>query len=145
MNIEDIQTVKLQDNGYLVNGNIFVPNAPGNKDYQAIQEWIALGNIPAPQYSEEEVLAKTKKELIDAIQTHLDSTAQQHGYDNIVSACSYAAIDNLFQAEGTAFIQWRSACWEAGFQILADVENSIRPIPSVSELIQEMPAFSPGA
>lgn len=44
-----ISTVKLQkDGGYLVNGSLSVPNTPGNRHYQQVQEWIALGNTPDP-------------------------------------------------------------------------------------------------
>ena len=43
-----IQTVKFQENGYLVNGNMFVPSDPENRHYQMVQEWIAEGNTPEP-------------------------------------------------------------------------------------------------
>lgn len=43
-----INTVKLTDNGYLINGSLSVPNAEGNRHYQAVQEWIAQGNTPEP-------------------------------------------------------------------------------------------------
>ena len=41
-----IETVKIQENSYLVNGNMSVPNDPANKDYQAILDWINEGNTP---------------------------------------------------------------------------------------------------
>ena len=41
-----IKTVKMQGSGYLLNGTLSVPNAPGNRHYDAIQLWIAEGNIP---------------------------------------------------------------------------------------------------
>ncbi len=45
----DIQTVKDSgDGGYLVNGALSVPNDPANRHYQAVQDWIGEGNIPAP-------------------------------------------------------------------------------------------------
>jgi hypothetical protein len=31
-----IETVKIQEYSYLVNGNMIVPNDPANSDYQAI-------------------------------------------------------------------------------------------------------------
>jgi len=51
-----IETVKLQDSGYLVNGNMSVPNDPANRHYQEILDWINEGNTPtgadviAPDY-----------------------------------------------------------------------------------------------
>jgi len=41
-----IQTVKIQENGYLVNGNMSVPEAEGNGHYQMILDWINDGNLP---------------------------------------------------------------------------------------------------
>ncbi|MCP4790482.1 MAG: hypothetical protein GY881_09645 [Gammaproteobacteria bacterium] len=43
----NIETVKIQqDSGYLVNGNMFVPEAEGNRHYQMILDWINDGNTP---------------------------------------------------------------------------------------------------
>ena len=41
-----IETVKTQENSYLVNGTMSVPNASDNTDYQAILDWINEGNTP---------------------------------------------------------------------------------------------------
>lgn len=41
-----IQTVKIQESGYLVNGNMSVPEAEGNRHYQQILDWINEGNLP---------------------------------------------------------------------------------------------------
>ena len=51
-----IETVKLQEGSYLVNGNLSVPNDPANGHYQMILDWINEGNTPtgadiiAPDY-----------------------------------------------------------------------------------------------
>jgi hypothetical protein len=51
-----IETVKTQEDSYLVNGTTSVPNDPANKDYQDILDWINAGNTPtgpdviAPDY-----------------------------------------------------------------------------------------------
>ena len=62
----DIQTVKLQENGYLVNGSIFVPDDPGNRHYREVQEWINAGNTPEPiqtpaEQAEEELQAHNEE------------------------------------------------------------------------------------
>ena len=41
-----IETVKIQEQSYLVNGNMSVPNDPANSDYQQILDWINEGNTP---------------------------------------------------------------------------------------------------
>ena len=48
-----INTVKIQGVGYLVNGSMSVPSSEGNRHYQGIQEWIAEGNTPEPEFTQE--------------------------------------------------------------------------------------------
>jgi hypothetical protein len=88
----------------------------------------------------------TSAQIIDsissAVQGLLDSTAKSRGYDNIVSACSYAGASNPFQAEGQAFVSWRGAVWSACYAIMADVKSGIRPVPDADELIAELPVLS---
>lgn len=133
-------------NGIIKDGNL-VFNSQGarikgdfnNSDYHTIQEWLALGNTPIPEFTAEELLAKTKQELTSAIQQHLDSTAQSKGYDNIISACSYASHVNQFQQEAIIFLQWRSDCWATAINILNGVQAGTREIPTVEELISLLP------
>ena len=54
----NIQTVKIQKEGYLVNGTMSVPSAEGNRHYQAVQEWIAEGNTPEPEFTQEQLDAQ---------------------------------------------------------------------------------------
>ena len=37
-----------ESSGYLVNGNMLVPNDPANRHYQDILDWINAGNTPEP-------------------------------------------------------------------------------------------------
>ena len=43
-----IEAVKLQASGYLVNGNMSVPNDPANRHFAMVQEWLSEGNTPEP-------------------------------------------------------------------------------------------------
>ena len=69
-----IETVKLQGNGYLLNGSMSVPMADGNREYELIKQWLAEGSTPEPEFTQEELdamaLAKTKAEA----QAYLDKT-----------------------------------------------------------------------
>ena len=45
----EIEKVQLMENGgYKVNDSLFVPNAPGNRHYREVLEWIEQGNTPIP-------------------------------------------------------------------------------------------------
>jgi polysaccharide pyruvyl transferase WcaK-like protein len=79
--------------------------------------------------------------LSGLVQSHLDAAAIASGYDNIVSACSYAGAANPFQAEGAAFVAWRGAVWGSCYAIMADVVAGNRPVPTASELLAELPAL----
>ena len=59
-----INTVKLQGDSYLVNGNMSVPKVNGNMDYEAVKEWL-LTNTPEPEFTEAE-LAKQAQEKVNA-------------------------------------------------------------------------------
>lgn len=58
----NINTVKNQQNGYLVNGNIFVPKDEQNMDYRLVKEWL-VNNIPEPEFTEEELKTKFENEF----------------------------------------------------------------------------------
>lgn len=83
-----------------------------------------------------------KQTMIDAIQKHLDTTAKTRGYDGILSLASYAASTHPpFAAEGRAGADWRDSVWGYGYRVLADVQAGTRTIPTVAELIAELPAM----
>ena len=70
----NIETVKLQDSGYLINGNMSVPNDPANRHYVMVQEWIAEGNTPAPEFTDAEIAANAQAEINATSRAYLAST-----------------------------------------------------------------------
>ncbi len=88
-----------------------------------------------------ESVGSIRNRMTAAVQSHLDQSAKARGYDGIVSACSYAGAPNAFQAESVAFLTWRAAVWVRCYEVLAEVEGGIRPIPTESEIISLLPAF----
>lgn len=71
----EIQTVKIQGQGYLLNGTMSVPgNAPGNKEYELIKEWLAQGNVPEPEFTEAELAQQVINAKIAEAKTYLAST-----------------------------------------------------------------------
>ena len=69
-----ITSCKLINYGYLVNGNMSVPNDPSNRHCADVLAWIAEGNTPAPQYTDEEIAANTQAELNETSRAYLAST-----------------------------------------------------------------------
>lgn len=78
-----------------------------------------------------------------AVQSLLDSTAINYGYDDVKSAVTYAEEPTVlkFQIEGKSFRSWRSQCWEYCYEQLEKVQNKERTVPSVEELVAELPKF----
>lgn len=104
------------------------------------QVWIVRD---ATEEEEEAAFNEIASEYEDAVQRHLDATARTRGYDNILSACSYAAGTHpKFSVEGRDCIAWRSAVWEHSFQIMADVRAKLRPIPTIEQVIAELPEIA---
>ena len=50
-----INSVKLQADGYLVNGVTTIPFASGNRRYREVQAWINAGNTPDPEFTQGEL------------------------------------------------------------------------------------------
>ena len=70
----NIQTVKIQKEGYLVNGTMSVPSAEGNRHYQAVQEWIAEGNTPEPEFTQAELDQQAQDKINSESLAYLNST-----------------------------------------------------------------------
>lgn len=80
--------------------------------------------------------------LSAAVQKHLDDTAKTHGYDGILSACTYATDTHPpFQAEGQTCVNWRGAVWAACYQIMAAVQAGTHAVPTAESLIAELPSM----
>lgn len=95
--------------------------------------WLVEVNVPP---------APTIKEYQDAVQAMLDAKARERNYDGILSLCSYITSTNLaFAAEAAAGVAGRDAAWSTCYQALADVQNNLRPAPTVAALLAEIPAI----
>lgn len=69
-----IETVKIQGQGYLLNGTMSVPMADGNKEYEAIKVWLSEGNIPEPEFTEEELEQQELQKKLSEAQAYLTKT-----------------------------------------------------------------------
>ena len=88
-----------------------------------------------------EILAQQVQDINNAIQNHLDTKAQEFKYDNMMSARSYAGYTNPFQTEAQALATWCADCWATAGTIQADVEAGNRAMPTVDEVLAELPVY----
>lgn len=65
-----IETVKIQGDGYLVNGSMSVPKANGNRHYEEVKEWL-LTNTPEPEFTQGELDQMAKDTRIAEIDARL--------------------------------------------------------------------------
>ena len=97
----------------------------------------AVAEYVAPVETPEQIIEVFKA----AIQNTLDEAARANGYDDIVSACSYAGYPNVFQEEAITFGQWRANVWAYGYAELDKVIAGTRPVPTIPEILAELPAL----
>lgn len=85
-----------------------------------------------------------KDEITARVQERLDLFAQTKGYDNIVSACSYATSQHpKYGPEGRYCVTAREQTWDAMFAIEADVIAGNRPMPqNYDEIAAELPTLT---
>lgn len=95
-------------------------------------------DTPPPPTVEEQQAAFTT-----AIQLHLDSFAQTRNYDGIMSAATYATSSvQKFKAEGQYAVDARDSTWNKAYKILDDVLSGARPMPTIEEVIAELPSLA---
>lgn len=82
-----ISTVKIQCQGYLLNGAMNVPKAEGNSEYELIKQWLLEGNIPEPEFTEEELQITFINKQIQEAKAYLSST------DFYMTVDKYAELD----------------------------------------------------
>ena len=71
----EIKSVKVSGDGWLLNNTMSVPgNAPGNKEYEMIKQWLEEGNTPEPEFTEEELAQQAKDKQIAEAKAYLSST-----------------------------------------------------------------------
>lgn len=88
----------------------------------------------------EYIFATAKEYFENVVQNYMDEAARERGYDDIKSAASYVDDDDaIFAKEGLAYKKWRSAVWRKCYSIEYEVFAGQRNIPSVEDLLEELP------
>lgn len=114
-----IESIKKQENGYLVNGNTYVPISEGNKDFLEIKNAISNGFTVEPEFTSEEL----RQQLIDKftditdnfIQNRIDLYNVENGtkFKDVHNAESYSRVVGYPHQEwcGRVF-NWSVEVWE---------------------------------
>ena len=95
-------------------------------------------NPPPSEPTPEEIV----KGYEDAVQAHLDRTAQSRDYDNTYTCLSYlSSTDEIWNREAHAFNAWRDQVWRKCHEILDAVMSGEMAMPTVDELINILPVI----
>ena len=83
---------------------------------------------------------KVQEELTAIVQDYMDKAVMVRGYDGILSACSYVDTGvEKFDTEGAKCREWRSAVWAKCYEVLDEVLQGNRAIPTAEELLTILP------
>ena len=114
----------------------------GRTSYRAIASEAELmgGETPSPQ-PPEPTMADVAAALTADIQSWLDGTAAENGYDSLASCISYkdSAIAQWAE-DATAALIWRDAVWQAAFAWQQSASaNPPATFPTSAEVITGLP------
>lgn len=90
----------------------------------------------------EELQANLQKELERTIEAHIDSVVKSKGYNNQDSIAKYLVDTNPFYEECKAISVWIGNVWIKAQEIQSEVEAGTRPIPTINEVIAELPVLA---
>ncbi|MBA8846280.1 collagenase-like PrtC family protease [Ochrobactrum sp. RH1CCR137] len=95
-----------------------------------------------PEMKQAAVLAAMVDAYRKAIQTLIDSKAQEKQYDDGNSLASYVnSTVPEWADEAQAFVLWRDQVWAYSLGELEKVKNGQREQPSAVDFLAELPAF----
>lgn len=93
--------------------------------------------------TQEELLAiVASKNIEKAIQAHINNLVITKGYDNENSIAKYLVDTNPFYEECRAISIWIGNVWLKTHEIQREVEAGTRPIPTINEVIAELPVLT---
>lgn len=120
------------------------------EEHQALLEGQSMGKRIVADANGRPVLQDTPptaeqivSQYTAGVQAHLDTFARTRNYNGILSAATYAtSAVPKFKAEGQYAVEARDATWAKCYEVLAAVEAGSRPMPTMNELLTEMPVLT---
>lgn len=121
--------------------DFIIPYLPTTFLYTETKAYLDGGGVIEAEFTEAEIIEQQAQAINSAIQNHLDTQAKSLRYDNINAIGKYVGYANDFQAEAEALGAWASSCWLVAGQIEADVQAGVRTMPTVDEVLAELPVY----
>lgn len=88
-------------------------------------------------------VASFEQQVIREAQARLDTFFAQRGYDGILSAATYATSTvPKFAAEGQYAVNARDKTWSTLYTILGDVMAGNRAVPTLEDILAELPELT---
>lgn len=113
-------------------------NEAGNLTIENKGEYYEVVEIPPYIPTEEEL----QQQFEDGVEAYMTSVVQTRNYRDIHTAASYVNSTNeKFAKEGAACNKWRDDVWDKCYAILAEVKAGKREIPTLEEVIAELPVL----
>lgn len=98
----------------------------------------AFSAPPPPVKTPEQIVA----EYTAVLERHYDTKAGERRYDNRFTCALRAGYAGPFQAEGATFALWMDNCNAYAYSVMAAVQAGTRQMPSIEQLINELPALA---
>lgn len=118
--------------------------APAKESNQWKRKW-EVRSLAQEEINEIKRIKKNRvvAELINCVQSRLDTFARSRNYDNILSACTYTTSKiPKFSAEGQCCVRARDDTWMKLFDILDQIDKGDRPLPeSYADIESELPVL----
>lgn len=90
--------------------------------------------------NEPPTMEEIKKVYENAVQAHLDATAQTRGYDNSYTCLSYHKSTNeVWRTDSAIFNAWRDSVWNKCYEILNAFMAGWIEQPTIEEVIAQLP------
>jgi hypothetical protein len=138
----NINTVKIQGDGYLVNGNISVPNDEDNRHYQEVIKWINEGGIVEDEFTtlelQEQAAGKFTLDIDNFIQDEVENLNASNNvkFIDIHNCKSYAMTDGYpLQTECQAITDW---AFLTVWPHMREWQSTLTSIPTDTEFQAEL-------
>jgi len=90
-----------------------------------------------------ETKAQAKVRLLLEVKRFTDEEAQTQGFDDLLEACLFSfATNTALKNKGLAAREWKEDIKLYLKQVIQDVQDNIRPIPTTEELLAELPTIT---